>query len=98
MKNKIFIIDDSKSFSKLMSNSIKNDLGMDSILAASFEEAKTVLEKERSSILLALVDLNIADTRGTEHIDYMIEQRVPVIVITGQLNDEIRNKILEKTS
>ncbi|MBP9889758.1 MAG: response regulator [Leptospiraceae bacterium] len=96
MKNKIFIIDDSRSFSKLMSNSIKNDLGMDSILAASFEEAKTVLEKERSSILLALVDLNIADTRGTEHIDYMIEQRVPVIVITGQLNDEIRNKILEK--
>ena len=89
MKNKIFIIDDSKSFSKLMSNSIKNDLGMDSILAASFEEAKTVLEKERSSILLALVDLNIADTRGTEHIDYMIEQRVPVIVITGQLNDEM---------
>lgn len=69
---------------------------MDSILAASFEEAKTVLEKERSSILLALVDLNIADTRGTEHIDYMIEQRVPVIVITGQLNDEIRNRILEK--
>jgi hypothetical protein len=48
MKNKIFIIDDSKSFSKLMSNSIKNDLGMDSILAASFEEAKLFWKKKEA--------------------------------------------------
>ena len=96
MKNKIFIIDDSKSFSKLMTIRIKNDLGLESITASSFEEAKLILEKERSSIFLALVDLNVVDAKGTEHIDYMLDHKVPVIVITGELNDEIRNKILEK--
>ncbi|HMV42542.1 MAG TPA: response regulator [Leptospiraceae bacterium] len=96
MRNKIFIIDDSKSFSKLIALRIKNDLGLDSITASSFSEAKKVLEEERDSIFLALVDLNIADAKGTEHIDYMLEEKVPVIVITGELNDEIRNKILEK--
>lgn len=96
MKNKIFIIDDSKSFSKLMALRIKHDLGLDSISASSFSESKSVLENERSSIFLALVDLNIADAKGTEHIDYMLEQKVPVIVITGELNDDIRNRILEK--
>lgn len=96
MKNKIFIVDDSKSFSKLMTIRIKNDLGLDSITASSFEEAKSVLDEERSSIFLALVDLNVGDAKGTEHIDYMLEHKVPVIVITGELNDEIRNKILEK--
>lgn len=96
MKNKIFIIDDSKSFSKLMTIRIKNDLGLDSITASSFEESKLILEKERSSIFLALVDLNVVDAKGTEHIDYMLDHKVPVIVITGELNDEIRNKILEK--
>ena len=96
MKNKIFIIDDSKSFSKLMTIRIKNDLGLDSISASSFEESKLILEKERSSIFLALVDLNVVDAKGTEHIDYMLDHKVPVIVITGELNDEIRNKILEK--
>ncbi len=96
MKDKIFIIDDSKSFSKLIAVRIKNDMGMDSILASSFTESKVVLEQERSSILLALVDLNVVDAKGTEHIDYMLAHKVPVIVITGELNDEIRNKILEK--
>jgi diguanylate cyclase (GGDEF)-like protein len=96
MKNKIFIIDDSKSFSKLMTIRIKNDLGLDSITASSFDESKLILEKERSSIFLALVDLNVVDAKGTEHIDYMLDHKVPVIVITGELNDEIRNKILEK--
>jgi diguanylate cyclase (GGDEF)-like protein len=96
MKNKIFIIDDSKSFSKLMTIRIKNDLGLESITASSFDESKLILEKERSSIFLALVDLNVVDAKGTEHIDYMLDHKVPVIVITGELNDEIRNKILEK--
>lgn len=96
MKDKFFIIDDSKSFSKLLASRIMNDMGMDSILAASFAEAKEILEQERSSILLALVDLNLVDVKGTEHIDYMLEKKIPVIVITGELNDEIRNKILEK--
>ena len=58
MKNKIFILDDSKSFSKLLASRIKNDMGLDSIFAASFAEAKQVVEKERSSIFLSLVDLN----------------------------------------
>ncbi|MBK8397771.1 MAG: response regulator [Leptospiraceae bacterium] len=96
MKNKIFIIDDSKSFSKLIAFRIKHDLGMDCIFAASFEEAKEVLNRERQSIFLALVDLNVLDSKGEEHIDYMLKEKIPVIVITGELNDEIRNRILEK--
>ena len=96
MKNKIFILDDSKSFSKLLASRIKNDMGLDSIFAASFAEAKQVVEKERSSIFLSLVDLNMVDAKEVEHIDYMLQQKIPVIVITGELNDEIRNKILEK--
>ena len=96
MKNKIFILDDSKSFSKLLASRIKNDMGMDCIFAASFTEAKQVVEKERSSIFLSLIDLNMIDAKGVEHIDYMLQQKIPVIVITGELNDEIRNKILEK--
>ena len=96
MKNKIFILDDSKSFSKLLASRIKNDMGLDSIFAASFAEAKQVVETERSSIFLSLVDLNMVDAKEVEHIDYMLQQKIPVIVITGELNDEIRNKILEK--
>ena len=96
MKNKIFIIDDSKSFSKLIAFRIKHDLGMDCIFAASFEEAKEVLNRERQSIFLALVDLNVLDSKGEEHIDYMLKEKIPVIVITGELNDENRNRILEK--
>lgn len=97
MKDKIFILDDSKTFSKLLAGRIKNELGMDSIIADSFADAKKILEIERGSIFLSLIDLNVVDAKGVEHIDYMLQERVPVIVVTGQLNDEIREKILEKS-
>ena len=51
-------------------------MGMDCIFAASFTEAKQVVEKERSSIFLSLIDLNMIDAKGVEHIDYMLQQKI----------------------
>lgn len=96
-KDKLLIVDDSKSFVNLLSSKIKSEMGMNCLVANNFKETKDLVSKSSDEIFLALVDLNIYDSKDTEHIDYLIAEKVPVIVVTGDLNDDTREKLLNKS-
>jgi diguanylate cyclase (GGDEF)-like protein len=93
MGKKIFILDDSLPFAKLLSYMIKIKLNMHSIIAYSFQEARQLLAKEKDNIFAAILDLNLPDSLGIEHIDYCINEQIPTVVLTGDYNDDIREKI-----
>ncbi|MCB1141213.1 MAG: diguanylate cyclase [Leptospiraceae bacterium] len=97
-KGKIFILDDSIAFTRLMARNVEKKLGLETVLAFGFEEARKLLEVERDNIFMAILDLNLPDSNGSEHIDYFLSKKIPSIVLTGEFSDEIRDSIFASKS
>ena len=62
MKDRILIIEDSKSLAQLIAAQLKTDFHIDSDLAYSYQQAKRLLEKPSAQYLLSLVDLNLPES------------------------------------
>lgn len=92
----ILIVDDSKTVVARLENSIKEKLkDVNIIVAYSYKEAvKHILKEE--TIHLAILDLNLPDAKEGDVVNFAIARDIPSIVLTGLLNDKLREFILEK--
>ena len=96
MANKLLIVEDSKLVAKVVLHVAKQELDLDVILATNFAEARALVEEHRDDIFAALVDLNLPDAPNGEVVDYSLEQKIPTIVLTGNLNEDTRDTLLKK--
>jgi len=96
MANKLLIVEDSKLVAKVVLHVAKQELDLDVVLATSFAEARSLSEQHTGDIFAALVDLNLPDAPHGEVVDYTLEQKIPTIVLTGNLNEDIRDSLLKK--
>lgn len=95
VKEKILIVEDNKALSKLLAKKMEINLDFEVDIAYSLKEAKALVES-KNKYFLALLDLNLPDAPDGEVVDFMIEQKVPSIVLTGSVDTETRDKILQK--
>lgn len=95
MSDKILIVEDSRTVAGLIKKKIARELGLQVFIAQSMKEAIEVIKKE-DSLFLALLDLNLPDAPDGEVVDFMLDQNVPSIVLTGNLNKSIRERFSEK--
>lgn len=93
---KILIVEDSKMFSKVITNKITNKLNFECITTESLKETIKKVEKEQDAFLAAVLDLNLPDAPNGEVVDYISSKNIPTIVLTGTLRDDTRERILEK--
>ena len=93
---KIIIVEDSSIVTKIIRHILKTELNIDASFAASFAEAKELYEEFKDSVFLALVDLNLPDAPDGEVVDYMLEKKVPTVVLTGSFDEKKRNKLQNK--
>lgn len=91
---RILIVDDNKTLSKLIMLKIKNELGIDVDVAYSMIEAE--LFSKKFPYTLAILDLNLPDAPNGEIVDVMIKKGIPSIVLTGSVDKEFRKTILKK--
>ena len=96
MKNKILIVEDSQLVAKVLLHIARQELDFEIKLATSFAEAKKIYEEISEEIFAALVDLNLPDAKEGEFVDYMLERKVPTIVLTGNVQPKIRETLLKK--
>lgn len=92
----VLIVEDSKMVMKVLKHVASREvLEHDVIYAQSRKEANDLL-KSRSDWLAAIVDLNLPDAPNGELVDDTLEMGIPVIVLTGSVDDEKRELLTRK--
>lgn len=94
-KEKILIVEDNKALSKLLAKKIEMNPIFHVDVAYTLEMAEALLEKD-DDYFIALLDLNLPDAPNGEIVDKVLEKKIPSIVLTGSMEEEVRNAILEK--
>ena len=94
-RENILIVEDNKALSKLIIKKMETSLDFDVDAAYTFEEAKSLVEKN-SDYFVALLDLNLPDAPDGEVVDLILSYKIPSIILTGTMDQEIREKILKK--
>ena len=91
MKDKILIVEDSKTYIQVIIELLKEYTEFDFILATSYKEAKEILEKD-SEIFASLLDLHLPDAMSGEIVNLALEHKIPSIVLTADVSESIRLK------
>jgi diguanylate cyclase (GGDEF)-like protein len=92
---KILIVEDSKSLSKLIASRIVKKFGFEVDIAGTLQEAK-VFVQNNNEYFIALLDLNLPDAPDGEIVDYIASKGIPSIVLTSNMNKQTRDEILKK--
>jgi len=92
--DKILIVEDNKTLAKLIATKIKLKLNFEVDVAYSLKEAKLFLKMYKYFVVLT--DLNLPDAPNGEIVDYVLKKDNKVVVLSGNINKEFRQKILQK--
>lgn len=93
---RILIVEDSHTFSALLTRRVKEAFDCEVVTAASYEEAVDVFESGNAEFLAALLDVNLPDAPNGEVVGLVAQKGIPSIVFTGELDDALREAIWSK--
>lgn len=94
VNERILLVDDSKTLSKLISLKVKSELNVEIDVAHSLAEAELFTKKY--TYTLAILDLNLPDAPNGEIVDAILKKNIPSIVLTGSVDKEFRKAMLKK--
>ncbi|MGD2118076.1 MAG: diguanylate cyclase [Chromatiales bacterium] len=92
----VLIVEDSKSIATLLQASISRVPEIKSFLAGSLSEARIMLEQNARRFFVAILDLNLPDATEGEVVDLVQSKGIPVVVLTGSLDEKIRDRMFQK--
>jgi len=95
-EKKILVVEDSRVINDMLVSSLKQQLNIDVEAAFTMAEAKDIVEQNSKPYFLAILDLNLPDAPNGEIIDYILEKKIPCIVLTGNRSENISNTVLNK--
>jgi diguanylate cyclase (GGDEF)-like protein len=90
--HKLLVVEDNPSIGKVIEK-IATSLGFRVTLAQSFAQVKTILVNN-PKFFAATIDVNLPDAPNGEVIPYVLQSKIPSIVMTGRMDDATRKKIL----
>jgi diguanylate cyclase (GGDEF)-like protein len=95
---KVLIVEDSKVFARILIRKIEDELFFDTCWASNFEEARYLLDDnpDGDTFFCALLDLHLPDAEDGSIVDYVIARGIPSIVFTGDVENEVRDRIWAK--
>ena len=94
--NSILIVEDSKSFGSLLQSRLQASFSCNIIWARSHAEAVEKTEEASEAFFIAILDLHLPDAQKGEIVAFVLAKKIPVIVLTGMYQAELRNKILSQ--
>lgn len=96
MKN-ILIVDDDRVTLSILEKTLKKEIRDTNILTAkNYKEAVKHILNHEVPIHAAILDLHLPDAQDGDLVDYAIKKGIPSIVLTGVVNSEIKDMLLEK--
>lgn len=94
-KNKILIVEDNKALAKLIAKKMEDKVEMDIDVAHTMAEAQAFLTKAKD-YFITLLDLNLPDAPNGEVVDFVASKGLPIIVLTGSMDDKTRETFMDK--
>jgi len=94
MSERILIVEDNKTLAKLIAKKIEAALDFKIDIAYSMLEAKLFLKTY--TYFITLLDLNLPDAPNGEIVDYVLSKKNHAIVLSGNIDKEFRQKMLQK--
>ena len=91
---RILIVEDNKALAKLIAKKIASELNFEVDVAYKLSEAKLFIK--RYKYFLTLVDLNLPDAPNGEIVDYVLSKDNRVIILSGNVDKDLRKKLLQK--
>ena len=94
-KSKILIVEDNKALAKLIAKKMEDNTEMQVDVAHSLAEAQVFLTKAKD-YFITLLDLNLPDAPNGEVVDFVASKGLPIIVLTGSMDDKTRETFMDK--
>ncbi len=94
--NKVLIVEDSRAINEMLVHSIVTQLHIDVESARSMKEAREIVRSQKDSFFVSILDINLPDAPNGEIVDYILEQNIPPIILTGNISDDIHDEMMEK--
>jgi 3-deoxy-d-manno-octulosonic-acid transferase len=95
ISNKILIVEDNKALAKLIAKKMEDNTDMYVDVAHSLAEAKNLLQ-DAEEYFIALLDLNLPDAPNGEIVDFVASKGLPIIVLTGSMDEKTRETFMNK--
>lgn len=92
----ILVVEDSKMISSFLKISIEEQLHAAVTVAMSLSETKEVLSQDPVDYFIAILDLTLPDAQDGEVVDLVLEHKIPSIVLTSSIDNELRASIVDK--
>jgi len=93
--NKILIVEDNKALAKLIAKKMEDNTEMQVDVAHSLAETQAFLTKAKD-YFITLLDLNLPDAPNGEVVDFVASKGLPIIVLTGSMDDKTRETFMDK--
>ncbi len=93
---RVLIVEDSPTISRTLSTLLVKEYHYDVLLAESYEECHEILDSQADDIAVAVAGLVLPDACHGEVIDLIQSVAVPVIVLTGRIDEKTRRQVFGK--
>ncbi|WP_220720514.1 diguanylate cyclase [Agarivorans litoreus] len=93
---KILIVEDSPTVLKILRHLSSRLNQLEPVFASSLEQAKQVYSAEPNSFFAALADFNLPDAPNGELIDYLLENNIPTVVLSGSFDEQTQSLLIIK--
>ncbi|MFT5662130.1 MAG: diguanylate cyclase (GGDEF)-like protein [Sulfurimonas sp.] len=93
---KVLIVDDSKTILNVFKLKFSQYQDIETIYAENYIDAMKIIRRHNKEIDVALLDVSLPDAPNGEIISLATANNLPTIVLTGTLNQKIREKIQNK--
>ena len=93
---KFLIVEDSSVILKILKHIARQELPFEVIYAMNMAEALELYETHRHELVAGLIDLALPDAPDGQLVDYLLEQGLPVVVLTGTSDEQTRQSLLQK--
>jgi diguanylate cyclase (GGDEF)-like protein len=95
MKNKVLIVEDSPIILKILKHLAQQSLELEPFFASSMKEAKLLYNEHKETLFAGIIDLVLPDATNGELVEFLLEERFPVIVLTGSYQEERRKELVK---
>jgi len=89
------VVDDSKTINRVLQSQL-DGVNIHSEVAKTLHHAKYLLSSNPERFFVAVLDLNLPDAPSGEVVEYVRKFNIPIIILTGNLNDNVRQKMLNE--
>lgn len=95
--SQILVVEDSRLFGSVIQQEVESRLPEFKVYwVETYAEAEALLDEQQNNFFIGLLDLNLPDAPHGEIVDLVLDRKISAIVFTGDINDEVRDRIWTK--